>query len=271
MIYGTDLMEFEGLSKQEQCERFVEEAKTQGYNEEKIGKSPTRYYYREGADCVLVVVTQRSGAMHPCLIDMETYRKLQSDRATAIVNVKKSGVRFMANGGKTRVQLFLHQYVFEADEISEALQVDHICCNHSIASREYLRVCNSAQNNANKPCRCSINLKQRYFECSINNEFFSDEVKEKYNNLGYSFTDKAVRSICFLSEEELYYAVNEFETDVFGEYRYNPLSDYRDTFHAFLSYRFFHSISEDELHEYQMQYFRRNRPEEVAYYKEVFA
>lgn len=268
---ALNLLEFEGMDVQEQCKRFVEEAKAQGYVEDAIGKSPTRYYYREGADCVLVVVTQRSGDIHPCLVDMETFRKLKSEKATTIVNVKKSGVRFMANGGMNRVQLFLHQYAFDSDEISEGLQVDHVCCNHAIALRKYLRVCNSAQNNANKPCRCKVNKRKLCFECSINSEFFSDDVKEKYRNLGYKFTDKSVKSVCFLSEEELYRALYEFETDVFGEYRYNPLSDYRDTFHAFLSYRFFHSISEDELHEYQMQYFRRNRLEEVAYYKEVFA
>lgn len=69
------------------------------------------------------------------------------------------------------------------------------------------------------------------------------------------------------SEEEIYAKLVAYEKEEFGEFAYNPLHDFTETWYAYMLYAMLGTISEKELREYQKDYILRNDKAAARYYK----
>jgi hypothetical protein len=140
------------------------------------------------------------------------------------------------------------------------LQVDHKYHCVAINTREALRICTGTQNCQNRKMYCKVHHSRFWFECSalcLNGKPIPE---------GFKLVGDTIRSGKYKDEASMRKALEDFETTYLGEYRYNPLEDYSDTWYAYIAQRMLGVISQDELEDYNRQYMIANHPDVADYY-----
>ena len=157
--------------------------------------------------------------------------------------------------GKGKALVYIHRAVCGLG-FEDTLEVDHISHNHCIATREMLRTCTHEQNIVNKKFSVKVDVNKNIFE--VKNRV-PDEDRRFFINQGYCLNKNRIISPAFSSMDEMYKALNAYEKRYLGEYRYNPLSDFEETWYAYALFRFTNLYSAEDIMKYQRDYYLRTK------------
>lgn len=153
------LRSFELLDLQEKIAKIMNMLSANGYTiriKDSKCKYVNIYYTKDGVDYAFVVIKSReTGELIAChIIDADTEKELRSLGCMININNKDrktNKVRYKCDGGKTKLNMFLHTFVMQnVPKKLEDTQVDHICHSYFIHTKEMLKHCTAKENNNNK-------------------------------------------------------------------------------------------------------------------------
>lgn len=234
------------------------------------------FYSKDGVAYVFCKISRlKTGEVNWTFVDSKLYEELSDTTIFDFLEEVKSGGALVFKGivlrGGVGIEYNddgkrpcynndrLHRKVVSGDS------VDHITHNRCINIKECLRGCTPAQNNLNKPFYSKVANDKKSFSAPVKVvEGVSREFLKKH---GFEVKGKRVYSKRYDTMAEMYDALNAFEMKCLGEYCYNPLVDYTDTWYALVIQKMFGAFTELELKEYNRDYMIRNRPDIAEYYQ----
>lgn len=210
-----------------------------------------------------VVSSQIDGMVLPVILDKDIYDEFFFDGS--LISVKTGGGAnkrlIPVKGGKVYVNTQLHRAALNLPK-GCGIQVDHCTRYTGCALREELRPCTSRENAMNKPMRSKL-LGNNSFKTKAN---LNDDEINKFENMGFKYSKKGyLISPKYNTEKEMYDAIKTIETMLFGEFRYNPLLDFSETWYALILWKML-DLPEEDIMAYQRDYIIRNKPEVAEYY-----
>ena len=225
------------------------------------------YYFTKG-DCDYVFVMIENGRTKTVdftVIDMDTYKEYFAGKNRTLNTKRRTdgSVKIICNCGGFN-NMPIHRLVVGAEA---GVSVDHISHNTRLNVAELLRECVAEENNINKPMYCKVNELDSSF--SIINTLIDIKESQNLANRGYKVRigRKRIYSPVFATKKDMYDEIQRIETAYLGEYRYNPLVDFSDTWYAWVLSNMTNTITQDELEEYQRDYMKRNNPAIADYYQ----
>lgn len=268
-------MKIEELKKFDEMQKYIDKVdlldnilEREGFEYEKrVGNNNLQNitYCSRGSNIVtsFVVSSQIDGLVLPVILDKDVYDEFFSDGS--LISVKTGGgddKRLIpVKGGKVYVNTQLHRAALNLQK-GCGIQVDH--CTHytGCALREELRPCTNRENAMNKPMR-SVLLGNNSFKTKAT--LTNDEVN-KFKDMGFTYSKKGyLVSPEYNTEKEMYNAIQMIETMLFGEFRYNPLLDFSETWYALILWKML-SLPEEDIMAYQRDYIIHNKPDVAKYY-----
>lgn len=221
------------------------------------------FYISPNMPYVFVVIIHNGKGYHNfTLIDYDVYDSLvvnqnQIFRAAQCHHKKKWSIQYGA------ANIRLHDYV-----LPDAKNVDHITGHKSLNTRDVLRPCTPQQNMKNVLRYCVVDKNNNSF--TIKDTFTTPEDRLRLGLKGFeckTLTKGAyIHSPEYKTLSDCYAVVNQFEQHYFGEFAFNPLMNYEDTWHAFVLQKMIGDFTELELQDYNRDYWKRRRPEDARYY-----
>lgn len=262
------LQKFESLELREQICALLDMLEAQGYTDvERKGarSSIMNYFYsRDNCDYVFAVIHKKEEKeIFYAFMDKRTYVECIEARKGVILNNcvrNMKDYKIILSGDKWDNEM-LHKVALEGEKDN----VDHISHNAAINIKELLRPCSAKENSMNKPLHCKVAKNKLLFRVN-KNLVKADDYKFLHDN-DFEFTVSKVISPTYTTKEELYAAINKFEEKCFGEFRYNPLKDFSETWYALVICKMLGVLTEDELYEYNRQYMRRWHKDIAEYYQ----
>ncbi len=237
----------------------------------------SRFYYKEGVDLVFCTIDTekskgaRNKGIYYTIIDKITFDKFKDFEPK--FNISQSGdyvtlyLKHIPGDWGTYRGTLLHS-VLKSDEVSkETPVVDHVTNNGfiNINQKDYLRVCNPLQNKMNSRYTKLVNVQEDTLSFYIIPQKSIKGKEEKLRELGLVKKGKNYYSIMFDSEEELYKTIGAVEKAIYGEFRYDPLKDFSQTWYVLVYEKMLGKISHEEAKEYQRDYFKRTHPDIAKY------
>lgn len=264
---SIDLKEFDGKDYMGKVDLLDDILENSGLQYEMIsGRASLKnvtYYSKDGKIVTSFVCSDQIdvGCM-PVITNSDVYDELFSDKG--LISIKTGGGKnkrlIPVKGGRVYVNTPLHRAVLHLIKGS-GVQVDHRTHYTGCALREELRTCTARQNCMNKPCR-SLILKKNRFKTKA----FLDESQIKYlADNGFTYNGEYVYSKKYNTEDEMYKAIEFVENIAFGEFRYNPLFDFTETWYALILWKML-DLPEEDIMAYQRDYIINNKPEVAEYY-----
>lgn len=241
---------------------FATERRLKG--SEKTGVENVFFINKELSHVFCFIYSNKTETISWTLMNYSTYKDVFVSNPDAIlykVHVKKKQYKIVVAGGKYNYVAF-HRVVTSCEGKK---QVDHITHNTYINIKEYLRNCTSEENNKNKAFCSKIDKDKKSFSTTI--EGISDSERVILSQNGYRLKEYKVYSPEFETTSEMYKALNAFETKYLGEFRYNPLVDFKETWYALVIQKMLGGISDEELHEYNREYMIKNHEDIAEYYQ----
>lgn len=197
----------------------------------------------------------------PVILDKDLYDIYFSGKS--VINLKTSGQydkRLIPIKG-SYINTPLHRAALNLTKDCN-IQVDHICRYTGCALREELRPCTNRENAMNKPMR-SVLLGNNRFKTKAT---LTDDEINKFKDMGFAYSKKGyLVSPEYNTEKEMYNAIQMVETMLFGEFRYNPLLDFSETWYALILWKML-SLPEEDIMAYQRDYIIHNKPDVAKYY-----
>ncbi len=259
-----DLKKFEGLNYLEQAVRLEELLEAAGFSQEerRSRKGIENFVFsKDGVDTSFIEIIKPSGEWACTVTDNSVCAKVFGVRGRTLNftdrHDEKRKIIFFEEGKN----IALHRVVVDA---KDGLSVDHRAHSTFINTEEMLRECTNMENSRNKRFYSRINAGNRSF--SIKDNVEDVEVKSMLEDAGYKFRRGRIYSPKFDSQTALYREVNRLEKALFGEFAYDPLMDFRDTFYAYVAYRCLGWYSLEEVKEYNREYFLEHNSGVSEYY-----
>lgn len=247
---------------------FATERRLKG--SEKTGVENVFFINKELSHVFCFIYSNKTETISWTLMNYSTYKDVFVSNPDAIlykVHVKNTQYKIVVNGGKYSYVAF-HRVVTSCESKD---QVDHITHNTYINIKEYLRNCTAGENNKNKAFCSSIAEDKKSFSITIEGISDSERVILLQNGYRLDRGDSIDRfRVCspeFETTSEMYKALNAFETKYLGEFRYNPLVDFKETWYALVIQKMLGGISDEELHEYNREYMIKNHKDIAEYYQ----
>lgn len=241
---------------------FATERRLKG--SEKTGVENVFFINKELSHVFCFIYSNKTETISWTLMNYSTYKDVFVSNPDAIlykVHVKKKQYKIVVNGGKYSYVAF-HRVVTSCESKD---QVDHITHNTYINIEEYLRPCTNEENSRNKVFRSKIDKDKKSFFLRMTGLSDSDKFILLQN--GYKLEGDEIHSPKFETTSEMYKALNAFETKYLGEFRYNPLVDFKETWYALVIQKMLGGISDEELHEYNREYMIKNHKDIAEYYQ----
>ncbi|MCM1217793.1 MAG: hypothetical protein NC548_25155 [Lachnospiraceae bacterium] len=239
------LKSFEGLSEQEKVDKIDGILEEEGIKPVVITSHHGRKMaYYVGEDTVFAAATLPNGrGVSFTLIDRCTYDKHLADENSSFCFVSRR-----AGDAKVRVYareytgIELHQLVMkDAGYDLAGKSVDHKFHHPQINTADALRVCTNRDNRGNS----------RYL-----NRRAMQELKRKD---------------CDDWDERVYKAITDSEKQRFGDYAYNPLTDFTDTWYGFVLYKMLRWGTLKDLEDYNRSYFIKHDKVMMHYYWDILS
>lgn len=257
-----------------QARKLIKMLNDAGVSPDRVVKTNTgdnQYYV--GEKCVFIVINRKRASgiapeTYATIIDRSFYDEFFNDlddgeRLTVCISKRHAGDYKILVNGKRHGEIYfnhpLHQLVCKR---GDGKQVDHISCSTLINMAEYLRNATGKENMANRKYYSRIDLENLSF-ISINKV---NDINERVRliNQGYVFSGSHIYSPHFNTKAGLYNALNMYEDKYLGQFRYNPLVDFSETWYALVVNDFLGDVN---LYEYNRDYAIRTEHEKVEYYQ----
>lgn len=271
-MWQKEFKGFEGLDENGKIGSLESILKKQGCRYLGYKKSRARvenyHYLSVDGKYVTTIVINKAGKMLACVYDYCSYEKYFKDGGLVLsLNDRGEGkcIEPSLNGKEYPFNVRAYRVILVDDpsgKLPEGYEVDHITHTHCDMTLEGLRECARYQNSMNRPRRVSI--KGDTITCGVK-EIPGDK-KAVLLDLGYLIKKngsgyKVEKSGC----GDIRASIEELETALFGEFRYNPLMDFSRTWYALILWKMF-GIPEDEVMAYQKGYLLDNCGDVCAYY-----
>lgn len=224
-------------------------------------------YTKPGVDAVFCVIYKpKSGELNFTLIDYDLYDKyvLSDPRLRINTSERNKGDKKIIFNSKNFNNSAVHRLAVGQD--CKGKQVDHIPHEVRLNIKMVLRVCNAWENRANRRFYSNVASNKKSF--SIRLPYLSESDKNALLSKNYRVVgDGVYKSPKFNNADEMYKEINLIETKYVGEFRYNPLLDFSETWYALVLYKMLGIISYKELLEYNKDYMIRNHKDIAEYYQ----
>ena len=222
------------------------------------------FYTKSGVDYVFCVIHNvRKNQICWTLIDYSTYESQIVANPDVIMNYiqREMGDFKIVLRSESFINTPIHRLVVDC----KGKQVDHKTHNSYINIEEYLSSCTNKENCRNKKFYSKVDEDNLSF--SVPASIVSDD--ERLSLLSRKFQVIGGRLISpeFNSEDDMYEALNAFESRHLGQFRYNPLIDFTDTWHALVIQKMLGDISDADLYEYNRNYMLSHHEDIVKYYR----
>lgn len=271
-MWQKEFKGFEGLDENGKIGRLGDILVKQGCRYLGYKKSRARvenyHYLSVDGKYVTTIVINKAGKMLACVYNYCSYEKYFKDGGLVLsLNDRGEGkcIEPSLNGKEYPFNVRAYRVILVDDpsgKLPEGYEVDHITHTHCDMTLEGLRKCTRCQNSMNKSCRVSI--KGDTITCRVK-EIPGDK-KAVLLDLGYLIEEKESRYEVMKSGcGDIRASIEELETALFGEFRYNPLMDFSRTWYALILWKMF-GIPEDEVMAYQKGYLLDHRGDVCAYY-----
>lgn len=273
------LKSFEGLSYFGKLYKIDEMLEGAGFafkeNERKRGKRNIKnyYYIKDGVDYVFCVIHNTDPDIKEeykllfTIMDKEVYEKYIEPDENIILNgvIRGMGdVKITLRGNKYS-NIPRNKPLHRLAVACENKQVDHKTHNACINIAEYLTPCVGAENCKDKRFYTKVSDNKRYF--SVRASILSEDDRIALLQRGYKFKRGRVYSPEYNSADDMYTALNEFESKYLGAFRYNPLIDFTDTWYALILQKMLGLLSDADLYEYNRNYMIANHADIAEYYQ----
>ena len=242
---------------------LIEAGYKEVYRVRKQGKKNIENIYYVGEKYVFIVIYNRNtNVMGYSLVDYDFYKSIIEVDSTVICNIMMRTMKdfkVVLRNKKYR-NAIIHRLVISC----EGKQVDHISHVAFINIAEYLRPCTNQQNCLNKKFYSKVADNEKAFSLPVS--IFSSEDKISLLGKGFVVKKKRIFSPEYSTTREMYEALNKFETKYLGEFRYNPLIDFSETWYALVITKCLGG-SDLELMEYNRDFMIQNHPDIAKYYQ----
>lgn len=238
-----------------------------GYQEvhrvRKHGKKNVENIYYVGEKYVFIVIYNRAtNIMGYSLVDYDFYKSVIEIDETVICNIMERTMQDykVVLRNKEYCNASIHRLIINCED----KQVDHISHVAFINIAEYLRTCTDQENKLNRKFYSKVADDKKSF--SIPATIFSSEDKICLTGKGFRVIKNKIFSPEYTTTREMYDALNKFETKYLGEFRYNPLIDFSETWYAFVINKCLGGSNLD-LMEYNREFMIQNHPDIAEYYQ----
>ena len=265
MVQSLNLFRsFETLTLAQQIERLADMLEEQGFQTD-IVKSRQGIrnfiYYAPNSSAVFVVIYKpRQNELYYTVLDREVYeRELKGTGRVLNYAIRHDG-SYKIVFAEDDTNKSVHRFVIPCKD----KEIDHIGVNKCLNTRELLRPVSAAQNSMNHKFYSRVSLENLQFK--IKNCSQTDNQRKSLVQAGFKLEGDYFISPTYNSEKELFKAVNKVEKFLLGEYRYNPLVDFSETWYAYAFYKMLGDCSMYDVKRYNADFMRRNHKNIACYY-----
>lgn len=256
---------FETLTLAQQIEKVADMLEEQGFQTETVkSRQGIRnfIYHSPSSSAVFVVIYKpRKNELYHTVLDRETYeRELRNTNRVLNYAIRHDG-SYKIVFAEDDTNKSVHRLVIPC----EAREIDHIAVNKCINTKEMLRPVTAAQNSMNHKFYSRVSLENLQFK--IKNCAQNDNQRKSLIQAGFKLEGDYLISPIYNSEKELFEAVNKVEKFLLGEYRYNPLVDFSDTWYAYAIYKLLGICSMNEVMSYNADFMHRYHSNIAKYYQ----
>lgn len=221
-------------------------------------------YVKDGVDYVFCVIHKiKENEFLYTLMDYRTYMVHIKPNPDIIINymMRQMGDYKIVLRDKEHKNTPIHRLAIDC----EGKQINHKSHNACLNIGEYLIACTNAENCKDKAFYSKIADDKKSF--SAPTSILGDKDKILLLGKGFQIKGGRLQSPEYKSLDDMYTALNEFETRYLGKFRYNPLIDFTDTWYALVIQKMFGDISDTDLYEYNRQYMLSNHSDIAEYYQ----
>lgn len=256
---------FEVLSLAQQIEKFADMLEEQGFQTDTVkSRQGIRnfIYHSPSSSAVFVVIYKpKQNELFYTVLDRETYeRELRNTNRVLNYAIRHDG-SYKIVFAEDDTNKSIHRLVIPC----EAREIDHIGVNKCLNTKEMLRPVTAAQNSMNHKFYSRVSLENLQFK--IKNCAQNDNQRKSLIQAGFKLEGDYFISPVYNSEKELFEAVNKVEKFLLGEYRYNPLVDFSDTWYTYAIYKLLGICSIDDVKQFNAGFMRRHHPNIAKYYQ----
>lgn len=204
--------------------------------------------------------TNKEVDLQACIYDFDIYEKYFADGRWVVSFNDKGDFKMPSLRTSKHVNTPIHKLAVEA---GEGYEVDHIAHTRVCSIREFLRACSRCQNQMN--IFRENRVKGNNIDCKIRG--VADTMKETLRGHGFTVSDLKDGK-CHIRKagcKDVYRDVAFMEELVFGEFRYDPMKDFTDTWCILILWKMF-GVSEHDVMECQREYMVKNHPDKAGYY-----
>lgn len=266
MVQSLNLFRsFEVLSLAQQIEKVADMLEEQGFQTDIIkSRQGIRnfIYHSPSSSAVFVVIYKpRKNEIYYTIIDREVYeRELRGTNRVLNYAIRHDG-SYKIVFAEDDTNKSVHRLVMPCDE----KEIDHIAVNKCINTKEMLRPVLAVQNSMNRKFYSRVSLDRMQFK--IKNCSQNANQRKSLIQAGFKLEGDYFISPIYDSEKELFEAVNKVEKFLLGEYRYNPLVDFSETWFAYAIYKLLGICSMDDVKQFNAGFMRRHHPNIAKYYQ----
>lgn len=262
-MWQQEYKSFEGLSEKEKVDRLKgileRECQFLGTKKSRAGVTNHHYLSRDGKYVTTIIYNKDDKAL-ACVYDHSSYEKYFKEGGLVLsLNDRGEGKCYdpVINGKEFPFNVKAHRVILTDDpsgKLPEGYEVDHITHTHSDMTREGLRICTRVENGMNKAFRSHMD--GGTLTCRVKE--ISDAKAGELTKQGYLVKKvkggyKVMKKGCREARAEM----EAMEETLFGEFRYNPLMCFSETWHALILWKMI-GIPEDEVMAYQKGYLTEN-------------
>ncbi len=262
---------FEGLSEEKKAKRLEDILKRECWflgEKESRAKVKNSHYLSRDWKYVTTIIRNKEQKMFACIYDYSSYEKYFKEGGLVLsLNDRGEGkcIDPVINGKEFPFNAKAHRVILADDpsgKLPEGYEVDHITHTHSDMTREGLRRCTRVENGMNKAFRShitgdAISCRVKEIPDTKAEELRKQGYLVKKVKGGYKVMKKGCKNACA--------EIKAMEETLFGKFRYNPLMDFSETWHALILWKMI-GIPKEEVMAYQKGYLTENRADICKYY-----
>ena len=262
------LRNIEGMELQGQIEAVVdmlEDADFQHIRNVSRRNTVNDFYFADGCNTVLCVVTHKTDDFCQYVLLDKTVFDVEfkdTNRTMSFSERHDKSMKVLVYG-KGYSNMPLHKLALKV--VTDDMQIDHQSHNTYINTSDFLRVCIAQENRFNQRYYSKIDKDDKSF--SVPDKVVDIKERMALASAGFRFDDDRIYSPSYKSFDELYKAVDKFESKYLKEFRYNPFRDFSETWYVVVLWKMLGLIDEVEVADYQRDFFKRTDKKLAQYYR----
>lgn len=232
---------------------------SRGYVE--IGtRGKCKYYVKDG-EKYAVAIAVRKGTEYPLIVENDVFEKL---RYPSIWMNKRTNKMLVPS-----IQVCKRKYISIHNRVLPVqgrLEVDHINHNRFFCVESNLRYCTKDANAKNRASAVIIREVNGAYQFLLSEPAYGKEISDDLKNRGfniivYNGIRCAVKDITFKSKVDCYLAYRDTARAIYKgteleDFVYDIENDFSETFNLLLDHYIFHDITEAEIYQMNLEYWR---------------